>query len=130
MLRKLTSGGVDAMKACKLLLNQGSIDKDVVLLLDEIYIQKEAQYVGGEYIGADGDGNLFKGVMVFMIVSLKKHIPFVVKAVPEISITGVWLQKHIDETISTLNENNFYVRADICDNHSTNVCAYKHLLSS
>ena len=60
MLRKLTSGGTDSVKACKILLDQHHIDKDVVLHLDEIYIKKEGQYVGGEYIGADGDGKLFK----------------------------------------------------------------------
>ena len=128
MLRKLTSGGVDAIKACKILLDKGHMDKDVVLLVDEIYIQKEGQYVGGEYIGADGDGKLFKGVVVFMIVSLKKDIPFVVKAIPETSITGVWLQRQIDATIYTLHEKEFNVRAVICDNHASNVCAYKHLL--
>ena len=128
MLRKLTSGGVDAIKACKILLDKEHIDKDVVLLVDEIYIQKEGQYVGGEYIGADGDGKLFKGIVVFMIVSLKKDIPFVVKAIPETSITGVWLQKQIDATIYTLHEKEFNVRAVICDNHASNVCAYKHLL--
>ena len=111
MLRKLTSGETDSVKACKILLDQHHIEKDVVLHLDEIYIKKEGQYVGGEYIGADGDGKLFK-------------IPFVVKAIPETSITGVWLQKQIDATICTLHKHGFKVRAVICDNHTLNVCAF------
>ena len=50
MLRKLASGGVDAMKACELLFKEGHIDKDVIILLDEKNIQKEVQFVGGKYI--------------------------------------------------------------------------------
>ena len=67
------------------------MDKDVVLLLDEIYLQKDAHYQDGKLVGADEDGNLFKGVMAFMIISLKKCIPFVIKAVPETTIEGKWL---------------------------------------
>ena len=44
LLKKLSQGGVDSLKACKLLLDRGKIDKDVVLLLDEMYLQKDEQY--------------------------------------------------------------------------------------
>ena len=64
------------------------MDKDVAVLLDEIYIQKDVQYEGGKLIGADGDGHMFKGIMTFMIVGFKKSIPFVVKAIPETHIEG------------------------------------------
>ena len=60
-LKKLSQGGIEPLKACKLLLEQGKMDKDVTLMLDEIYLQKEEQYQGGKTIGADENGNLFKG---------------------------------------------------------------------
>ena len=34
-------------------------------------------------MGQDEDGNLYKGIVVFMIVSLKKSIPYVVKSCAE-----------------------------------------------
>ena len=39
------------MKACKSLYEQGYISKDVNLLIDEMYLQKEVQYHGGCVIG-------------------------------------------------------------------------------
>ena len=130
LLKKLSKGGVEPLKVCKVLLEQGKIDKDVVLTLDEIYLQKEAQYNGGRMIGADADGNMFKGVMTFMINSLKKSIPVVVKAVPEMELNGKWIAEQIDELISALHKCGFNVRAVISDNHSTNVSAFGSLLKS
>ena len=50
-LEKLRSNKVASLKAAKLLTH-------VVLLLDEMYLQKCAQHTGSEYVGADLDGNL------------------------------------------------------------------------
>ena len=61
--KKLSQDGVEPLKACELLLKEGRVDKDVVLLLDEIYVQKDVQYEEGGLIGADGDGHMFKGIM-------------------------------------------------------------------
>ena len=108
-LKKLSQGGVEPLKACQLLLKEGRMDKDLVLLLDEIYVQKEVQFEGGRLIGADGDGRMFKGIMTFMIVSLKKSIPFVVKAIPEITIEGSWLSREIDSVLSSIHEAGFQV---------------------
>ena len=70
-------------------------------LLDEIYLQKDVQYQGGKLVGVDSDGNLFKGVITFTINRLKQPIPFVIKAVPEVKIGGLWLSEQIDECIHT-----------------------------
>ena len=64
------------------------MDRDTILSLDEIYLQKDSQYNGGRMIGTDSDGKMFKGVVAFMINGLKNAIPFVVKAIPELKITG------------------------------------------
>ena len=103
------------------------MDKDVVLSLDEIYLQKENQYSGGRSIGADADGNMFKGVLTFMINSLKDSIPFVVKAIPELQITGKWIATELDELLSSLHKCGFAVRAVVSDDHSTNVSAFRSL---
>ena len=64
-LKKLSQGGVEALKACTLLLEKGMMDKDVILMLDEIFLQKDEAYQGGHVIGSDKDGNLFKGITLF-----------------------------------------------------------------
>ena len=92
MLKKLHQGGVHSMTAAKTLLDKGSISADVILMSDEMYLQKSSQYHGGEYIGADSNGDLFSGINVFMIVGLQKSVPIVVRASPETKINGESLQ--------------------------------------
>ena len=80
-----------------MLLDSNSISKDVVLMFDEIYLQKREEYAGGELVGADTDGNLYKGIMCFMIVGLQENVPFVVKAIPETGATGEWIKGEIEK---------------------------------
>ena len=49
LLRKIHNGGVDPLKAIKLLLNEGSVNSDIALLVDEIYIEsyQVAVYIAG-----------------------------------------------------------------------------------
>ena len=111
----------------KILREKGEISDDVILMADEMYLQKCTQFHGGEYIGADVEGNLY-GVVALMIQGLKKSISFVIKALPETKITGEWLAQHISECISCLSKVGFNVRAVVTDNHSSNVNAFKCLL--
>ena len=97
-------------------------------MADEMYLQKCTQFHGGEYIGADMEGHLYKGVVALMIQGLKKSTSFVIKALPETKITGELLAQHISECISCLSKVGFNVRAVVTDNHSTNVNAFKCLL--
>ena len=78
LLNKLQEGGVDALIAVKILREKGEISDDVILMADKMYLQNCTQFHGGEYIGADVEGNLYKGV-----VALKKSISFVIQALPE-----------------------------------------------
>ena len=48
------------------------LSQDCVLLVDEMYLQKGTQFLGREYIGANENDELFKGIMVFTITGLKK----------------------------------------------------------
>ena len=59
---------MEPLKAVKLLLNERKIDKDIVLLTDEMYLQKEVQFQQGKLIGCDDNANSFKEIMTFMIV--------------------------------------------------------------
>ena len=43
------------------------ISNDCVLVVDEMCLEKATQYHSGEYGGADDEGNLYKGIVVFMI---------------------------------------------------------------
>ena len=94
-LEKLHTERVDALKATKILLDNGKISSDCVLLFDEMYLQKGANYQGGKYVGETEDGKLYKGVICFMIVGLKESIPIVIKAIPETHIAGEWLKEEI-----------------------------------
>ena len=73
-----------------------------------MYLQKEVQFQQGKLIGCDDNGNLFKGIMTFMIVGVRKNVPFVVKAVPESKIEGTWLSGQIIESIQSLHEIGFH----------------------
>ena len=127
LLHKIQQGGVDALKAVRRLREGGSISADCVLMADEMYLQKGTQYQGGQYVGADEDENLYKGVVVFMIVGLKESIPYVVQAVPEVTITGDWLSEKISKCLISLGEAGFIVRGIVTDNHSANVNAFSYL---
>ena len=44
---------MEPLTAIKILLDQGNIGEDAVLLLDEIYLQKDVQCQGGKLVGVD-----------------------------------------------------------------------------
>ena len=64
-----------------------------------------------------------------MIVGVRKSVPFLFKAVPESKMEGKWLSGQIIETIQSLHEVGFHVRAVISDNHPSNVSAFNELFS-
>ena len=88
LLKKLHSGGINSMKAASILLQEGSISSDIILMADEMYLQKGTQFHSGQYVGANNEGEMYTGIVVFMIVGLKKSVPIVVRALPETSVTG------------------------------------------
>ena len=52
-LKTISSGGVEPIKALKLMLHNEQISSDCVLLIDEMYLQKGVQYHVGSLVGAD-----------------------------------------------------------------------------
>ena len=69
-------------------------------MADEMYLQKKVQYSGGDYVGADSDGNLYKGIFVFMISGLKKSLPIVIKGSPETKLNNMWIAEQFSECIA------------------------------
>ena len=128
-LKKLSSGKIDAISSVKMLREKGKISSDIILIFDEIYLQKCEEFSGGESFGADESGCLYKGMVCFMIIGLKNNIPYVIKACPENEINGEWLKDQLIDSLEALQANDFNVRGIVCDNHASNVSAYKKLLA-
>ena len=63
-----------------------------------------------------------------MIVGLKENVPYIIKSVPERNIDGEWIKEQILDSLKTLKNCGFRVRAIVSDNHSADVLAYKLLL--
>ena len=76
------------MKAANFLLGKGSISDEVILMFNELYLQKLTQYQCGNYVGANIDGVMLGRLLVFMIVGLKKSVLMVIRAVPETAFSG------------------------------------------
>ena len=99
------------------------------MIFDEMYLQKSQEYFGGEMIGGDDQGELYKGIICFMIVGLKESIPYVIKkASPQINIDANWLKTELLDSLKILSNCGFRVRAVVCDNHPATVSSFKKLL--
>ena len=88
ILKKLTQA--------KLLLKKQTVSSDYVLIINEMYLQKPVQYHNDDFLEQDAEENLFRGIVVFMIVSFKKSIPIATRSFPERKITGEWLKCEIN----------------------------------
>ena len=95
LLQKISSGTIDAVKCENALRIEVKISEDVCLIFHEMYLQKCQEYSGGEMIGYDGEGELYKGVVCFMIVGLKESIPYVIKSFSETNIEANWLKTEL-----------------------------------
>ena len=101
------------VKAAKLLLQSGSISQYVIVMFDEMYLQKSQEYVGGELRGANENVMLCKSVLCFMIVGLQNNIPFIVRTVPVNKLESDSLKEEILNTIELLHSCSYKVMLDI-----------------
>ena len=67
LLNETQQGGLNSIKALKILRENGMISNDCILMVDEMGLEKATQYHSGECGGADDEGNLYKDIVVFMI---------------------------------------------------------------
>ena len=124
LLNEIQKGGVDHVNCVKTLHEKGSFSCDCILMINEMYLRKPAQYQSGEYVGVD-----VVGITTFMVVGLKQSLPFVVQAIPEVIFNGHWLVKKISDNIDNLIEFGLCVRSiQVTDNHSANVNAFSALI--
>ena len=101
---KIKQGRVDALKELKTVHEKGSFSFDCILMIDEVYLQKSAQYQSGEYVGVDEEGNLYKGIVAFMVVGFRLSIPFVVQVIPEVTFNKQWLAETFSDNVDNLIE--------------------------
>ena len=62
------------MKVSKLLLGKNAMSSNCVLSVDKMYLQKSVQYHSSDFVGQEEEDNLYEGIAVFRIVSLKQFI--------------------------------------------------------
>ena len=113
LLNKIKEGNIDALKAAKLLLENSSISKDILVLVlfDEMYLQKCAEYRGGECFGSNIDNELYNSIVCFMIIGLKENMPCVVKAAPVTFIKSELLKDELYGTVHLIkNVRNYLLR--------------------
>ena len=120
---------VSVSAVAKALKESVSISTDVIVIFDEIYLQKCEEYFDGETFGVDENGEIFKGMFCFMLVDLKNNTPFIIKCVPEREVNGDFVMNNLKECLQCLHELDFNVRGVVCDNHCSNVSAFRKLLS-
>ena len=63
LLKKIQQGGVDMLNVLKALHEKSSFSCDCILMIDEMYLRKYAQYQSGENVGVDEEG-----IITFMVV--------------------------------------------------------------
>ena len=128
LLNKIKEGNIDALKAAKLLLENSSISKYIVILFDEMDLRKCAEYYEGKFLGSNINNELYKSIVCFMIIGLKENVPYIVIAAPVTFIDSELLKDELLNCLELLITDSFNVRAVICDNHAANVSAFTKLI--
>ena len=116
LLQKISSGHINAVKCANALRIEGNISENVRQVFDEMYSQKSQEYFGGEMIGCDDEGEVYKSIVCFMIVGLKQSIPYVIKSSPETPIDANWLKTELLDSLEILSNYGFRVRAIVTNN--------------
>ena len=91
LLSKLKQGSINSNKRVKILNESGNISEEVILM----FLQRSEEFVGGNLIGSDDSGALYKWIESFRIVGLKSNVPHIIRAVPETKVTSIWLKGEI-----------------------------------
>ena len=79
-------------------------------MFDENYLQKCEEYFAGDLVGCNSEGEVYKGLICFMIVGLKHSIPYVIKSSSEIKINADWLKEELIDCLGILSQSGFNVR--------------------
>ena len=72
-------------------------------------LQKGTQFHRVEYIGANGDVELDKGIIVFMITGLKNKVTLVIKVSSAVTVNGEWISQKILKCIFQIINTGFFL---------------------
>ena len=125
LLTKIQQGGADMLNVLKTIHEKGSFSCDCILMIDETYSRKSAQYQSGEYmVGVDEEG-----ITTFVVVGLKQSVPFVIQVIPEVIFNEHWLVEKISGVTDNLIKFGLCVRSiQVTENHSANMNAFSALI--
>ena len=86
----------------------------------KMYFEKATQCHSDEYAGSNNEGNLYNGIIAFMIVGLKDSIS-------EVKFGGEWLPDKMSNCTDDLTSAEFCLRGIFTDNDASNVHAFSSL---
>ena len=116
-----SSSGLDNTAYLNLRISKlNAFQRNVVLIIDEIYIAKRVEYSGGEVQGLTADGSVASTLLCFMVKSLVGKFKDVVSVYP---MTGLTAAKQYDcytEVMAVVRKVGLNVIAISVDNASTN----------
>ena len=124
LLRKIVTGDIDAAKSANLLKDEEEISSDACLIFDKMYLQKCEECTEVQLIGTATNGELYKGIVSFMIIGIKQKTPYTIKSVLEIKMHADRLKNEIIGCLNVLSDRGFKVRMIISDNHLCDTSAY------
>ena len=87
-----------------------------------MYEEKATQHHGGEYAGADDEGNLYKDIVAFMIACLKESIPYIVEPIHKIKFSRELFPDKMPNCMDDLTSSGITT-----DNHTSNLHEFSSL---
>ena len=99
--------------------NLDEMERFVILLIDEVYVQKAVEYSGGKFFGTV-EGELSKTILCFMIKSLHHSYKDVVALIPTSRLTAASMYDHFLAVNRLLITAGFKVAALSVDNAAVN----------
>ena len=101
-LRKMVSGKLGVKKSSERKWKHFNLSHSD---FDEIYLQKCEEYFGGETFGVDERGEIFKGMLSFMLVGLKINTHFIINCVTEREVNGYFVLNNLKDCLHELDFN-------------------------
>ena len=104
-----------------------TVQKDCIILFDEVYVKKMMTYHGGSVFGkaCNNPSMLANSVLGLMIDCMFGGPTFLSKMVPVAKLNVDFLLEQINELISSITSSNGSVIAFICDGNRTNQSVFK-----
>ena len=93
-----------------------------------MHLQQQVQFDGRSLIRCNESLEMFKSILCFMVVYLKKSVPYIIKAIPIVKLSKQIICDVILNCIKILNDANFQLRCVISDNHQSNVSSFNTLM--